>query len=213
MKLTRRDGVVALVTALVLAVVVVAFALGKASGHAAAAPSPAHSPVAATSPVRATPSPKPSPSHTVTPKPSLTPKPSVTYSPPSPSPTWSPPSPDGPLVYFYDCQGNAVPAPSEIVLACADSNMGVSGIQWTNWNTTQAVGYGTAYQNTCSPSCAAGSNATSPVTVTLSGWTNGSTNTFQTMTISGATGLTADLNGQYALKPNGEACNLAQGGC
>ena len=151
------------------------------------------------------------------------PSPSVTFSPPSPthravpaaspSVTFSPPSPDGPIVYIYDCQGNAVPAPSDIVLACADGNMGVSGIQWTNWNTTQAVGYGTAYQNTCSPNCAEGSNATSPVAVTLSGWTNGSTNTFQTMTISGATGLTADLDGQYALKPNGEACNLAQGGC
>ena len=207
MKLTRRDAAVAAVTALVLVALAAAFLIGRTSGHAAAAPSPAHSPVAATPPAR----PKPSP------------KPSVTFSPPSPthravpaaspSVTFSPPSPDGPIVYIYDCQGNAVPAPSDIVLACADGNMGVSGIQWTNWNTTQAVGYGTAYQNTCSPNCAEGSNATSPVAVTLSGWTNGSTNTFQTMTISGATGLTADLNGQYALKPDGEACNLAQGGC
>jgi hypothetical protein len=88
MKLTRRDGAVAAVTALVLVALAAAFLIGRTSGHAAAAPSPAHSPVAVTWPVKPSPSHRPVSRLTPSPRPSTprlaTPRPSVTYSPTSP---------------------------------------------------------------------------------------------------------------------------------
>jgi len=235
MKLTRRDGAVAAVTALVLVALAAAFLIGRTSGHAAAAPRPARSPVAVTSPVHY-PKPTQKPSHRPAPAPTPTPTPSA----PTPSPSSSAPYTGDPVAgtgtgpactsiagYFpgglpghederpgdqgfcipdnlntttvYDCNQNAVTAPSEIVLACADGNAGIRDITWTNWDTSQAVGYGTAYANTCTPDCAEGTFQTTPVTVTLTDQSHGSPPWFQHMTISGGSGYAAHLDRQYAL--------------
>lgn len=112
----------------------------------------------------------------------------------------------------YTCTGE-VSEPADIVLSCGDGGSGISGITWSEWNIEEAVGYGTAYQNSCSPNCANGSMITSPVTVVLNGYTLGNPDIYEAMTVSGATGITADLNGEYELNGPGNLCNITAGGC
>ncbi|MCL2584598.1 MAG: hypothetical protein FWE35_19305 [Streptosporangiales bacterium] len=59
--------------------------------------------------------------------------------------------------------------PSGIVIACADGNLGVENMTWSNWGTLAASGQGTLYENLCQPNCAEGKYGKYPVAVTLSG--------------------------------------------
>jgi hypothetical protein len=66
------------------------------------------------------------------------------------------------------CEHRARARPKSIIVACADANFYVTGIRWSQWRATRAVGGGTAHVNDCKPNCAAGSFHTFRVTVRLS---------------------------------------------
>ena len=50
-----------------------------------------------------------------------------------------------------DCAGKGVAKPKQIVLACADAGVAVTGIRWTRWTMNSATGVGTLTWNTCLP--------------------------------------------------------------
>ncbi len=66
---------------------------------------------------------------------------------------------------------SAVPVvrPHSIVFACADANLYATGLKWTRWDATGAVGAGTGHANDCTPYCAAGHFHTARVSVRLGG--------------------------------------------
>jgi hypothetical protein len=55
-----------------------------------------------------------------------------------------------------DCSSNPVVMPSTYVIACADAGMGVQNLRWTSWTPKLASGYGTFWENDCTPNCAEG---------------------------------------------------------
>jgi hypothetical protein len=68
-----------------------------------------------------------------------------------------------------DCAGRARVKPSSYLLACADAGMGLQSVRWTSWAPMTASGYGTFYENTCTPDCASGHFRRYPVLATLWG--------------------------------------------
>ena len=54
-----------------------------------------------------------------------------------------------------DCQHEAY-KPHKIVIACGDGNLYMTGMHWSHWRRSSAVGTGTAHANDCSPNCAQG---------------------------------------------------------
>jgi len=50
----------------------------------------------------------------------------------------------------------------------ADSGNYVSGITWTEWTATEAIGRGTSDEDNCKPDCASGQNVNVETTITLS---------------------------------------------
>ena len=74
---------------------------------------------------------------------------------------------------FVGCRAYtaAQPAPTvrprSIVAACADANLYFTGLRWSTWSASRAVGTGIAHQNDCTPNCAAGRFHTYPAHVTL----------------------------------------------
>jgi hypothetical protein len=55
-----------------------------------------------------------------------------------------------------DCSFKPVVMPSTYVIACADAGMGVQDLHWTSWTPKLASGYGTFWENDCTPNCAEG---------------------------------------------------------
>jgi hypothetical protein len=74
-----------------------------------------------------------------------------------------------PTRVVLDCAGRARVRPSGYVLACADANMGLQAVRWTSWTPAMASGYGTFYENTCTPDCASGHLRRYPALATLWG--------------------------------------------
>jgi hypothetical protein len=71
---------------------------------------------------------------------------------------------------IINCAGKEVRQPKEIVLACGDDSVSITGITWSTWNNNKAVGKGTLVWNTCLPeTCVAGIVKKYPVKVTLGG--------------------------------------------
>jgi hypothetical protein len=70
-----------------------------------------------------------------------------------------------------DCAGPAPfllsREPASIILACADSGIGIQDLNWTSWTASTATGSGLLWENLCTPSCADGAYGHYPVTVTL----------------------------------------------
>lgn len=54
------------------------------------------------------------------------------------------------------CGGARGVRPAQLVLACADANWGLSSLRWGRWGGARATARGTAYANTCDPSCVDG---------------------------------------------------------
>ena len=54
------------------------------------------------------------------------------------------------------CAGKLASKPSTYTLSCADANAGWTGVTWSRWTGTSAVGHGVLRQNDCTPNCAAG---------------------------------------------------------
>jgi hypothetical protein len=55
-----------------------------------------------------------------------------------------------------DCSFKPVVMPSTYVIACADAGIGVQDLHWTSWTPNLASGYGTFWENDCTPNCADG---------------------------------------------------------
>ena len=70
-------------------------------------------------------------------------------------------------VYTWDCE---IPAqkPEAITFTCADGNMYVDRIDWSQWDAKGAEGIGYYNANTCEPSCAEGEMVDIKVTINLS---------------------------------------------
>lgn len=73
-----------------------------------------------------------------------------------------------------DCAGKGVTKPKQIVLACADAGVAVTGIRWTRWTMNSATGVGTLTWNTCLPqTCVDGIVEKYRVRITLGGLASG----------------------------------------
>ena len=59
-------------------------------------------------------------------------------------------------VFLNDCGYKYSVKPSSLTMACADGNLGIEKIKWTNWGKSVALGTGTYFYNNCTPNCAAG---------------------------------------------------------
>jgi len=61
-----------------------------------------------------------------------------------------------PRYVVLDCGFKPVVAPSTFIITCADAGMGVQHLHWTSWTSKLASGYGTFWENDCTPNCADG---------------------------------------------------------
>ena len=59
--------------------------------------------------------------------------------------------------------------PSVYIFFCADAGAGLQDLHWTTWSPKLASGYGTYYENQCTPDCAAGHFRYYPALVVLWG--------------------------------------------
>ncbi len=73
-----------------------------------------------------------------------------------------------PTYVIADCSELQV-KPSSYILACADGNAGLEHLDWTTWSAKLASGYGTFYENDCTPTCVDGHFHTYPALVVLWG--------------------------------------------
>jgi len=61
-----------------------------------------------------------------------------------------------PKYVVLDCSFKPVVEPSTFVITCADAGTGVQDLHWTSWTPKLASGYGTFWENDCTPDCADG---------------------------------------------------------
>jgi hypothetical protein len=54
-----------------------------------------------------------------------------------------------------------------LITPSGDGSLYVTGITWRGWDTSTAIGTGTAHANNCTPNCAQGTFANHPATITL----------------------------------------------
>jgi hypothetical protein len=73
---------------------------------------------------------------------------------------------------LLNCENKAQVRPGDYVLACADGGNGLENLHWTSWTPRLASGYGTEYQNDCTPNCAEGHEHYYPALVVA--WGGGS---------------------------------------
>jgi len=59
-------------------------------------------------------------------------------------------------ISIFNCLDEYEGQPSNLIITCADANMGVEDIIWKSWNNIEASGEGIFYENNCSPDCASG---------------------------------------------------------
>lgn len=74
---------------------------------------------------------------------------------------------------IHTCGRQAVARPTSLDVTCADSQMNLDGLQWSDWGTPAARATGTLTENNCTPDCAAGKDIPYQATVTLTGITHG----------------------------------------
>ena len=70
-------------------------------------------------------------------------------------------------IYTWDCE-YPTQKPEAITFTCADGNMYVNQIIWSEWDKDGARGTGTYNVNDCEPDCADGTMLSGPVNITLS---------------------------------------------
>lgn len=59
-------------------------------------------------------------------------------------------------ISIFNCVDEYENQPSNLIITCADANMGVESITWKSWNNVEAIGEGIFYENNCLPDCASG---------------------------------------------------------
>ena len=74
--------------------------------------------------------------------------------------------PPNATAWINDC-GPLVPAPAQLMLACADGNYGLTHLTWRHWGRSLASASGTVRANDCKPYCAAGHFHSYAVSVTV----------------------------------------------
>jgi hypothetical protein len=72
-------------------------------------------------------------------------------------------------VAIVRCGGVRQARPAGLVLACADANWGLSHLRWGRWGGNRATALGSAFANTCTPSCVDGTFVHYRVRVAASG--------------------------------------------
>ncbi len=70
---------------------------------------------------------------------------------------------------LLDCAFKPQVKPSSYFIACADAGTGIEAMHWTSWTPKLASGYGTFFENNCTPNCASGKIIGYPVVATLWG--------------------------------------------
>ena len=70
-------------------------------------------------------------------------------------------------IYTWDCE-YPTQKPEAITFTCADGNMYLDQITWSQWRADGALGSGTYNVNDCDPDCADGTMLRGPVDITLS---------------------------------------------
>jgi hypothetical protein len=70
-------------------------------------------------------------------------------------------------IYTWDCE-YPTQKPEAITFTCADGNMYLDQITWSQWSADGALGGGTYNVNDCDPDCADGTMLRGPVDITLS---------------------------------------------
>jgi hypothetical protein len=63
---------------------------------------------------------------------------------------------EGPRYFVLDCALKPEVAPSSLIITCADAGIRLQGVHWTSWTPKLASGYGTFWENDCTPNCAEG---------------------------------------------------------
>jgi hypothetical protein len=61
-----------------------------------------------------------------------------------------------PRYVVLNCSLQPVVEPSTFIIACADAGIRVQALHWTSWTPKLASGYGTFWENDCTPNCAEG---------------------------------------------------------
>ena len=61
-----------------------------------------------------------------------------------------------PKYVVLDCSFKPVVAPSSLIVTCADAGIRLEDLHWTSWTPKLASGYGTFWENDCTPNCADG---------------------------------------------------------
>jgi len=70
--------------------------------------------------------------------------------------------------HVLTCTGKMASKPSTYTLSCADANAGWTGMTWSRWNGSSAIGRGILRQNDCTPNCVSGKFINYRASVTLS---------------------------------------------
>jgi hypothetical protein len=95
----------------------------------------------------------------------------------------------------YGCDRQPVAQPKSYILTCGDGGVALDQLAWSGWGTAQATATGVRVQNSCTPSCAAGSPISSKATVTLSGLSGGHYTKLRVVTAKGTSDYTIDAAG------------------
>jgi hypothetical protein len=61
-----------------------------------------------------------------------------------------------PRYVVLDCSFKPVVTPSSLIVTCADAGIRLENLRWTTWTPKLASGYGTFWENDCTPNCAEG---------------------------------------------------------
>jgi hypothetical protein len=77
------------------------------------------------------------------------------------------------LPIVYTCEGHAVVRPSSLIVTCADANMDLVDLHWSDWGAATPHATGTLQENICEPNCAEGHFASYRASVSVSGLTHG----------------------------------------
>lgn len=77
-------------------------------------------------------------------------------------------APEGLVTKVSECGvDKPVAEPQEVTMTCGDGGVVLHDVDWRYWSTDLALGVGSTSENTCEPSCAAGSFIEHPVNVVL----------------------------------------------
>jgi hypothetical protein len=95
----------------------------------------------------------------------------------------------------YGCDQQPVAQPKTYVLSCGDGGVVLGHLVWTGWGQAKASATGAQTQNSCVPTCAAGSPISTKASVTLSGLAAGHYTKMHVVTAKGASDYTIDAQG------------------